>query len=71
MKSHRSVGDRTVHGPQHAGHRACRCAGIDVMHVPYRGAAPAIRNLLAGQVQLVVLDVSVLLLHIRGRRRAR
>jgi tripartite-type tricarboxylate transporter receptor subunit TctC len=41
------------------------------MHVPYRGAAPAIQNLLAGQVQLVVLDVSVLLLHIRGRRRAR
>ena len=41
-------------------------AGIDVVHVPYRGAAPAIQDLLAGQVQLVVLDVSVLLPHIRS-----
>ena len=41
-------------------------AGIDVVHVPYRGAAPAIQDLLAGQVQLAVLDVSVLLPHIRS-----
>ena len=41
-------------------------AGIDVVHVPYRGAAPAVQDLLAGQVQLVVLDVSVLLPHIRS-----
>ena len=36
------------------------------MHVPYRGAAPAVQDLLAGQVQMVVLDVSVLLPHIRS-----
>jgi tripartite-type tricarboxylate transporter receptor subunit TctC len=41
-------------------------AGIEVVHVPYRGAAPAVQDLLAGQVQLVVLDVSVLLPHIRS-----
>ncbi len=41
-------------------------AGIDIVHVPYRGAAPAIQDLLAGQVQMVVLDVSVLLPHIRS-----
>ena len=41
-------------------------AGIDIVHVPYRGAAPAVQDLLAGQVQLVVLDVSVLLPHIRS-----
>jgi tripartite-type tricarboxylate transporter receptor subunit TctC len=41
-------------------------AGIDVVHVPYRGAAPAVQDLLAGQVQLLVLDVSVLLPHIRS-----
>ena len=41
-------------------------AGIDITHVPYRGAAPAVQDLLAGQVQMVVLDVSVLLPHIRS-----
>lgn len=41
-------------------------AGIDIVHVPYRGAAPAIQDLLAGQVQMVVLDISPLLPHIRS-----
>jgi tripartite-type tricarboxylate transporter receptor subunit TctC len=41
-------------------------AGIDIVHVPYRGAAPAVQDLLAGQVQLVVLDVGVLLPHIQA-----
>ena len=41
-------------------------AGLDIVHVPYRGAAPAVQDLLAGQVQMVVLDISVLLPHIRS-----
>jgi tripartite-type tricarboxylate transporter receptor subunit TctC len=41
-------------------------AGIDIVHVPYRGAAPAVQDLLAGQVQMVVLDISVLLPHIQS-----
>ncbi|HEY6719627.1 MAG TPA: tripartite tricarboxylate transporter substrate binding protein [Reyranella sp.] len=41
-------------------------ARIDIVHVPYRGAAPAVQDLLAGQVQMVVLDVSALLPHIRS-----
>jgi len=41
-------------------------AHIDRVHVPYRGAAPAVTDLLGGQVQLVVLDVPVLLPHIRS-----
>jgi tripartite-type tricarboxylate transporter receptor subunit TctC len=41
-------------------------AGVNIVHVPYRGAAPAVQDLLAGQVQMTVLDVSVLLPHIRA-----
>ncbi|MCW5744942.1 MAG: tripartite tricarboxylate transporter substrate binding protein [Alphaproteobacteria bacterium] len=46
-------------------------AKLDIVHVPYRGAAPAVQDLLAGQVQMTVLDISVLLPHIRaGKLRA-
>ena len=41
-------------------------AKIDLVHVPYRGAAPAVNDLLGGHVQMVVLDVPVLLPHIRA-----
>ena len=41
-------------------------AGIDVVHVPYRGAAPAVKDLLGGHIQMIVLDVPVLLPHIRS-----
>jgi len=41
-------------------------AKIDVVHVPYRGAAPAVNDLLGGHIQMIVLDVPVLLPHIRA-----
>jgi tripartite-type tricarboxylate transporter receptor subunit TctC len=41
-------------------------AKIDVVHVPYRGAAPAVNDLIGGHVQMVVLDTPVLLPHIRA-----
>jgi tripartite-type tricarboxylate transporter receptor subunit TctC len=41
-------------------------AGIELAHVPYRGAAPAVNDLLGGHVQLAVLDTPVLLPHIRS-----
>jgi tripartite-type tricarboxylate transporter receptor subunit TctC len=41
-------------------------AKIDVVHVPYRGAAPAVKDLLGGHVQMIVLDVPVLLPHIKS-----
>jgi tripartite-type tricarboxylate transporter receptor subunit TctC len=41
-------------------------AGIDLVHVPYRGAAPAVNDLIGGHVQMVVLDTPVLLPHIRA-----
>lgn len=41
-------------------------AKVDMLHVPYKGAAPAVTDLLGGQIQLVVLDVPVVLGHIRS-----
>ncbi|MEO8144934.1 MAG: tripartite tricarboxylate transporter substrate binding protein [Betaproteobacteria bacterium] len=41
-------------------------ANIDMIHVPYKGAAPAVNDLLGGQVQMGVFDVPVLLGHIKA-----
>jgi len=41
-------------------------AGIEITHVPYRGAAPAITDLVAGRVQIMLGDVPGLLPQIRG-----
>ena len=41
-------------------------AGIDILHVPYRGAAPATNDLLAGTVDSTLLDITVSLAHIRS-----
>ena len=41
-------------------------AGIDILHVPYRGAAPATNDLVAGTVDSTLLDISVSLAHIRA-----
>ena len=43
-----------------------RETGTDILHVPYRGAAPATNDLLSGVVQMTILDVPVLLPHIRS-----
>ena len=41
-------------------------AGVKYLHVPYRGAAPALTDLLGGQVQALFADAPVLLAHIKG-----
>jgi tripartite-type tricarboxylate transporter receptor subunit TctC len=46
-------------------------AGIDILHVPYKGAAPAVADLLGGHVHATILDVPVLLPHAKaGKVRA-
>jgi len=41
-------------------------AGIDIVHVAYRGSGPALQDLLAGNVQMSIDTVAVLLPHIQA-----
>ena len=52
--------------PHLAGELLKLTAKIDIVHVPYRGAAPAVNDLLGQQVQMVFLDLPIILPHIRS-----
>jgi tripartite-type tricarboxylate transporter receptor subunit TctC len=41
-------------------------AGVDLLHVPYKGAAPAITDVLGGQVNVLFADVAPMLTHVRS-----
>jgi tripartite-type tricarboxylate transporter receptor subunit TctC len=46
-------------------------AGIDVIHVPYRGTAPAVTDVLAGQVEMTMTGVPAVQQHVKsGKLRA-
>jgi tripartite-type tricarboxylate transporter receptor subunit TctC len=63
-----SVGNAS---PQHLGMEMLkRMAGIDMVHVPYKGTAPAVTDILAGNVSLMFNSMpSVLQQHHAGRLR--
>lgn len=52
--------------PHLAGELFKMTAKIDIVHVPYRGAAPVINDLLGQHVQMVFLDLPVLLPQIKA-----
>ena len=41
-------------------------AGIDMLHIPYRGAAPALTDLLAGQVQVMFAPMPAAIQYVRA-----
>ena len=54
-----------------AGLLFCRMAGVNMVHIPYKGSAPAVTALLAGQVQTRFSSIPPALPHVRsGRLRA-
>jgi tripartite-type tricarboxylate transporter receptor subunit TctC len=52
--------------PHLAGELLKLTAKIDIVHGPYRGAAPAVNDLLGQQVQMVFLDLPVLLPQVKA-----
>src|SRR5437762_7024000 len=52
--------------PHLAGELLMVTANNDIVHVPYRGAAPAVNDLLGQQVQMTFLDLPAILPHIRS-----
>jgi tripartite-type tricarboxylate transporter receptor subunit TctC len=53
--------------PEHvAGELFKLTTGVDMLHVPYRGAAPAIADLLGGQVQVIFGTLPASIEHIRA-----
>jgi len=64
-----SVGNGTT--PQLAGELFKIMAGVDLLHVPYRGAAPALTDLIAGRAQVMFESMSTLVQYIKtGKLRA-
>jgi tripartite-type tricarboxylate transporter receptor subunit TctC len=53
-------------GPHMAGELFKIMAGVEMVHVPYRGSPPALTDLLAGQVQMMFSPLSSSIEYVRG-----
>lgn len=51
-----------------AGENFIASAGLKVTHIPYKGEAPAIADLLGGQIQFVTPNLSAAIVHVRAKR---
>ena len=58
----------TAGAPHLAGELFKASAGVDLVHVPYKGLAPAITDLIGGQLDLVFADVNLVKQHVEGKR---
>lgn len=64
-----NFGSSGVGTPNHLGGEMLKAmAGIDIVHVPYKGGAASIADLIAGQVQLVFSSAPSVVPHVRNAR---
>jgi tripartite-type tricarboxylate transporter receptor subunit TctC len=62
-----SYGTSGVGSAQHLGGLLLNsAAGLDLVHVPYKGGAPALADALGGQIQLAIVSLSNVLPHLAG-----
>lgn len=53
-------------GPHLGGEMFKRAAGVDITHVPYKGAAPAVMGLLANEVQVTTVNIPPQVQHVQS-----
>ena len=58
-----------VGSPNHLGMELLKSmAGIDIVHVPYKGSAPAVLDLMSGSVSVFFSSIPVMLTHVKAGR---
>lgn len=64
-----NAGSSGVGTPNHFGTELLKwLAGVDIVHVPYKGGAPALTDLLGGQIQMAFSSIPAVLPHVKAGR---